>query len=224
MSNERMWQRVDEYLCDELVEHDPILEAVLTRCERAGMPAINVAPNQGKLLMLLARIQGAARILEVGTLGGYSTIWLARGLAEAGHLDTLEVDSRHAAIAEENLDQAGLRSRVQVHVGPAIDTLARLRDEHVPPYDYVFIDADKPSNPEYLRATVALSRPGTLIIVDNVIRGGGVIDTESDDPRVHGVRRMNEMIRQDTRLSATAVQTVGSKGWDGFALVRVSGD
>ncbi|MCP5043989.1 MAG: O-methyltransferase [bacterium] len=222
--NEQAWQRVDEYLCDELVEHDPALEAALARCERAGMPAHNVAPNQGKLLMLLAATQGAARILEVGTLGGYSTIWLARGLAQAGHLDTLEVDSRHAAIADENLAHAGLRDRVQIHVGPAIDTLTRLRDDRVPPYDYVFIDADKPGNPEYLRATVALSRPGTLIVVDNVIRDGAVIDSKSDDPKVQGVRRMNEMIRQDTRLSATAVQTVGSKGWDGFALIRVGED
>jgi predicted O-methyltransferase YrrM len=215
------WHEVDDYLCHWLVEPDPVLDSVLEACEHAGLPAHNVSPNQGKLLMLLAQTQRAGRILEIGTLGGYSTIWLARALPDAGQLDTLEVDSKHASIARENIARAGLSERVQLHEGPALETLTRLAQNPEGAYDFVFIDADKPSNPDYLNRSLELTRPGSLIVVDNVIRNGEVAHVSSDDPRVQGVRRMIEMIADEPRLSATAIQTVGSKGYDGFALLRV---
>lgn len=219
--SEVLWREVDRYLCASLVPSDPVLDAVLEASERAGLPAHNVAPNQGKLLMLLAQIQQARRILEIGTLGGYSTIWLARALPNDGELDTLEVDPDHATVARKNIARANLEDHVQLHEGPALETLARLGAERDDAYDFVFIDADKPSNPDYLHWSLELTRPGSLIVVDNVIRDGEVTNTSSDDPRVQGVRRMIEMIAREPRLSATAIQTVGSKGYDGFALLRV---
>lgn len=195
MSDAR-WSEVDRYICDQLVKSDPILDAALSACDRAGLPEHNVAPNQGKLLMLLAQLQGARRILEIGTLGGYSTIWLARALAANGQLDSLEVDPAHVAVAKENIARANLAARVRVHQGPASDTLAKLveqrRDGKLEAYDFIFIDADKPSNPDYLKFSLELSRPGSTIVVDNVIREGAVADEASDDPKVLGVRRMHE--------------------------------
>ncbi|MBW2292641.1 MAG: O-methyltransferase [Deltaproteobacteria bacterium] len=219
--SEVLWREVDRYLCESLVPSDPVLDAVLEASERAGLPAHNVAPNQGKLLMLLAQLQRARRILEIGTLGGYSTIWLARALPNDGQLDTLEVDPGHAAVARQNIARASLEERVQLHEGPALETLARFAEARNEAYDLIFIDADKPSNPDYLRWSLELTRPGSLIVVDNVIRDGEITNTSSDDPRVQGVRRMIKMISREPRLSATAIQTVGSKGYDGFALLRV---
>ncbi len=215
------WNRVDEFLCDSLVCEDASLVEAREAAARLGLPDHHVAANQGCMLMLLAQTAGARRILEVGTLGGYSTLWLARALAPGGKLDTLEVDPAHIACARSNFARAGFEDRIAVHSGAARETLTRFIDRGVEAYDFVFIDADKPNNPHYLEAALALSHPGTLIVVDNVIREGEVANPDNDDPRVLGVRRMFEMIRGEPRLRATAVQTVGSKGWDGFALLYV---
>lgn len=219
--NQARWSEVDAYLCDALVPSDAILEGALAASLAAGLPEHNVAPNQGKLLALFAKLTSAKRILEIGTLGAYSTIWLGRALSPGGQLDTLEADPKHASVARQNIADAGLSSCVDLHEGNAIETLERFIANRVAPYDFVFIDADKPSNPDYLRACLQLAREGTLIVVDNVIRGGAVVDPANEDPRVIGVRRMNEMLATDPRIEATAIQTVGSKGWDGFALIRV---
>jgi predicted O-methyltransferase YrrM len=216
-----VWQAVDGYLVDSLLEADPVLEAALTASADAGLPAINVAPNQGKLLQLWARMVGARSILEVGTLGGYSTIWLARALPPGGRLVTLEADPRHAEVATANLARAGLADVVEVVVGRAIDTLPRLADEGRGPFDLAFIDADKQSNADYFGWAVRLARPGGVIVVDNVVRGGGVADAGSDDPVVVGTRRLFEAVAAEPRVSATAVQTVGVKGHDGFLLAVV---
>lgn len=221
MSREQ-WTAVDQYFADMLIPSDPIMDAVLKASEEAGLPAINVAPNQGKLLMLLAQIQHARNILEIGTLGGYSTIWLARALPADGHLITLEINPKHAEVARTNVERAGLSDRVDVRLGRAVDTLSQLVDEKRGPFDLIFIDADKPSNPDYLAGSLKLSRPGTLIIVDNVVRDGAVVDPASTDTSVQGVRRLTDMISHEPRLSATAIQTVGSKGYDGFALMIVN--
>lgn len=220
MSSE-LWTAVDGYISDLLVGQDPMLEAALEASHAAGLPPINVAPNQGKLLHLLARALGAHNILEVGTLGGYSTIWLARALDEGGRLVTLELESRHADVAQANFDRAGLADRVILRRGPAVDSLAELVSEGAGPFDLVFIDADKPSNPEYFEWALRLTRPGSVILVDNVIRDGAVIDAGAQDPAVRGTRRLNELMAADPRVSATEVQTVGSKGYDGFALALV---
>ncbi|MGH3495955.1 MAG: O-methyltransferase [Nocardioidaceae bacterium] len=220
MSGDR-WTEVDTYICDLLVPADPALEATLTASEAAGLPPIAVAPNQGKLLHLLARIHGARAILEIGTLGGYSTIWLARALPPGGHLTTLELDPLHAEVARANLEQAGIADLVTVRVGRAADTLAELAAEGAGPYDLVFIDADKPSNPEYFEWALRMTRVGSVIIVDNVVRGGAVVDATSQEPAILGTRRLNEMMAAEPRVSATEVQTVGSKGYDGFALALV---
>jgi len=190
----------------------------------AGFPPVNVAPNQGKLLMLLAQIQGARHILEIGTLGGYSTIWLARALPLGGRLITLEAAPAHAAIARRNIARAGLSDIVELRVGPALETLPQLAAEGRGPFDIVFIDADKPSNPDYLAWALKLTRCGSLIIADNVVRDGTVANAESRDPSVIGIRRFYERVAADPRLSATAIQTVGIKGYDGIALVRVIAD
>lgn len=219
--SEARWREVDRYLCESLMASDPLLDSVLEASERAGLPAHNVAPNQGKLLMLLAQIQNARRILEIGTLAGYSTIWLARALPPLGRLDTLEVNPSHAEVARENIARAGIEELVHLHEGPALETLARMAAEEGCAYDFVFIDADKSSNPDYLAWSLKLTQPGSLIVVDNVVRNGEVIHGSSDDPRVQGVRRMFEMIAREPRLDATAIQTVGGKGYDGFALLRV---
>jgi predicted O-methyltransferase YrrM len=187
------------------------------------LPAINVSPNQGKLLYLLARIQGARKILEIGTLGGYSTIWLARALPPDGKLITLEADPKHAEVAMSNIDRAGLSNVVEVRLGKALDTLPKLETEGQGPFDLVFVDADKPSNPDYFEWALKLTRSGSVLIFDNVVRHGMVVDGESDDSGLQGTRRLNELLSTDPRVDATAIQTVGVKGYDGFAIALVVG-
>jgi predicted O-methyltransferase YrrM len=218
--SERTWIKVDRYITELFVPPDAVLDAALADSKAAGLPPINVAPNQGKLLMLLAQIQGARRILEIGTLGGYSTIWLARALPRGGRLVTLEADPAHAEVARKNIARAGLADRVRLRVGPALDTLAKLKG----PFDLVFIDADKESNPDYLAWALKLTRRGSLIIADNVVRDGRVANSRSRDAEVLGIRRFNTLVAANPRLSASAIQTVGSKGYDGFALIRVMAD
>ncbi len=219
--NQNTFAAVDAYLNDVLIPSDHILASALQRGAESGLPAHDVAPNQGKLLYLLARLMGARRILEIGTLAGYSAIWLARALPDGGSLITLEADPKHAEVAQGNIAAAGLAEKVEVRIGAASETLAQIAAKGLPPFDLVFIDADKPGNPEYLAWALKLSRVGSLIVGDNVVRDGAVVDAESSDPRVHGVRTFLEMIAQEPRLSATALQTVGSKGWDGFVLALV---
>ena len=221
MSQDR-WTAVDSYLADRLVKADAALDAALADGAAAGLPPIGVAPNQGKLLHLLARVRGARNILEIGTLAGYSTIWLARALPPGGRLVTLEADPKHAAIARKNLARAGLGNMVDVRIGLALDTLPRLEQERRGPFDFVFIDADKPNIPEYFEWALRLSREGSVIVVDNVVRDGAVLDADSADASVQGVRRFNDLLRQDGRVTATAIQTVGSKGYDGFAVALVT--
>ena len=218
-----LWTAVDRYISDLLVPADPALDEALAASAAAGLPPISVSPNEGKLLHLLARIQGARRILEIGTLGGYSTVWLARALPADGRLVTLEADPKHAEVACANLARAGLAGVVDVRVGRALDTLPRLLDEGQGPFDLVFLDADKPSNAEYVRWALRLSRPGTVIVADNVVRGGALVDERSDNSGIRGTRAMFELLAAEPRLSATAVQTVGSKGYDGFAIAVVTG-
>lgn len=219
-----VWTAVDGYITGLLVPADPALDAALEASAAAGLPAINVAPNQGKLLMLLARLQGARRILEIGTLGGYSTIWLARALPAGGRLVTLEANPEYAGVARANLARAGFADVAEVRVGPAAESLPRLAEEGAGPFDLVFIDADKQSTPEYFAWALRLARRGTLIVVDNVVRDGAVVDADSEDAAVQGIRRFNEMAAAEPRVSATAIQTVGSKGYDGFALALVTAD
>jgi predicted O-methyltransferase YrrM len=221
--NQQTWTAVDRYVDDLLVGHDAALEAALRASAQAGLPAINVAPSQGKLLNLLARVLGARAILEIGTLGGYSTIWLARALPADGRLVTLEIDATHAEVARANIAHAGLSQRVQLRLGPALDTLAQLAAERAGPFDLSFIDADKPNIPAYFKWALQLSRPGSLIVVDNVVRDGAVIEAASLDASVQGVRRLNELMASEPRVSATTIQTVGAKGYDGFALALVTG-
>jgi len=219
-----LWTAVDGYITGLLVPADPALDAALEASAAAGLPAINVAPNQGKLLMLLAQQQGARSILEIGTLGGYSTIWLARALPAGGRLVTLEANPEYAEVARANLARAGLADVAEVRVGPAAESLPRLAEEGAGPFDVVFIDADKQSTPEYFGWALRLARRGTLIVVDNVVRDGAVIDADSENPAVQGIRRFNELLAAEPRVSATAIQTVGSKGHDGFALALVTAD
>lgn len=213
-----MWSAVDCYLESSLLTPDPVLDSALAASAAAGLPAINVAPNQGKLLHLVAQMLGARSILEIGTLGGYSTIWLARALPAGGKLVTLEADPKHAQVAKANLVRAGLAHVVDVRLGPALETLPALAGQT---FDLVFIDADKPNNPRYLVWALRLTRPGSVIVVDNVVREGGVLDEASDDPRIQGTRSLFEAIAREPRLEATAIQTVGGKGHDGFVLARV---
>jgi len=220
MSQDR-WSAVDDYFEEALIGQDQVLERALETSRAAGLPGIQVAGNQGKLLSMLARIHGAERILEVGTLGGYSTIWLARALPASGSIVTLELDPKHAAVARQNLEVAKLADRVEIRVGRAAETLAAMVEAKEASFDFIFIDADKPSNPAYLDYALKLSRPGTLIVVDNVVRNGAVADPQSTDPNVIGVRTMMERIAANPRLDATAIQTVGDKGYDGFALIHV---
>ncbi|MDH6114736.1 putative O-methyltransferase YrrM [Kitasatospora sp. MAP12-15] len=219
---QQQWTAVDEYLSGVLVGEDAALTGALATSAAAGLPHIAVAPNQGKLLHLLALTVGARRILEVGALGGYSAIWLGRALPADGRLISLEIDPAHSAVARANLHEAGLEKVAEVRTGRAVDSLAELVDDGAEPFDLVFIDADKPSNPDYFRWALKLTRPGSLIIIDNVVRGGAVADAASTDPSVLGVRAMHELIAAEPRVSATAVQTVGVKGYDGFTLVRVT--
>jgi predicted O-methyltransferase YrrM len=218
---EPRWQEVDDYYGGLYSPDDPVLRSTLESIVAAGMPAISVSPLQGKLLWMLATVTGARRILEVGTLGGYSTIWLARALPPGGRLVTLEISPEHAAVARANLEVAGLADRVDVVVAPAAGTLRRLADDGTDPFDLVFIDADKQGYPEYLPLCVELTRPGGLIVSDNVVRNGAVVDADSEDPTVVGIRRFNEVAAADPRLTTTVLQTVGSKGYDGFAVSLV---
>jgi len=224
MTPKEQWGAVDTYITDRLVPPDSALSAALEASEAAGLPAISVTPNQGKLLHLLARLHAARTILEVGTLGGYSTIWLARALPAGGRLITLEADPKHAEVALANIARAGLSDRVDLRLGPALEALPRIANEGHGPFDLIFIDADKPNTPEYFTWALKLSRLGGLIIVDNVVRNGAVADPDNEDPSIQGMRRFFDLIAQEKRVSATAIQTVGSKGYDGFALALVTAD
>ncbi|MGZ5353896.1 MAG: O-methyltransferase [Actinomycetota bacterium] len=219
MTAER-WRDVDGYLTGLLAPSDAALDAALAASDDAGLPQIAVSPPLGKLLQLLARSHSARTILEIGTLGGYSTIWLARALPEGGRLTTLEVEPRHAAVAGANLERAGLADVVEIRIGPAQRTLSELAGGSRT-FDLIFIDADKPAYPEYLRWSMRVAHPGTLIVADNVVRGGAVADAASEDPNVVGARRFLEVLAAEPRLSATVIQTVGSKGYDGFAIALV---
>jgi predicted O-methyltransferase YrrM len=219
--SKKKWTAVDRYIADTLIPADPVLEAALTASTEAGLPQIAVTPNQGKWLMILAQAIGARSILEMGSLGGYSTIWLARGLPPGGKLITLEADPKHAEVAQANIARAGLDKVVELRLGKALETLPELAAEGLGPFDFIFIDADKGNYPGYIEWALKLSRPGTLIIGDNVVRDGSVIDAANTDPAVQGVRRMNEIVAAEARLAATAIQTVGSKGYDGFMVAIV---
>ncbi|AFY30905.1 O-methyltransferase [Calothrix sp. PCC 7507] len=220
---QEQWTAVDEYITDLFVPPDPVLDATLQSSAIAGLPPHNVSPNQGKLLLLLAQIHGARTILEIGTLGGYSTIWLGRALPADGCLITLEANPKHAEVARANIVRAGLDKIVDIRCGRALDTLPQIAAEGRS-FDLIFIDADKPSNPDYLAWALKLSRRGSLIIADNVVRNGAVIDSTSDDPNVQGIRRFNERLAAEKRVSTTAIQTVGSKGYDGFAIAFITAD
>ncbi len=225
---QELWTEVDRYICDRLIPEDPVLDAALQASDAAGLPPIAVTANQGKLLQLLVRIHGATSILELGTLGAYSTIWLARALPPGGRLVTLEANPRYAEVARANIAAAGIDEIVQLRVGPALETLPALAAEGAP-FDFIFIDADKQNNPGYLEWSLKLSRPGTLIVTDNVVRDGAILDPDAGDPRhgadvVRGIRRFYELLGAEPRLDATAVQTVGAKGHDGFAVALVTGE
>ena len=220
LETDELWTAVDKYINDRLAGDDEALDAALEASQAAGLPPINVAPNQGKLLMMLAEMIGARRILEIGTLGGYSTIWLARGLVPGGRLITLELDPRCAEVARANIARAGLAETVEIRVGNALDTLPSVTAEA--PFDLIFIDADKPSTAAYYEWAVKLSRPGSLIVVDNVVREGAILDAGSDDPHVQGIRRFYELAAADARVSGTVLQTTGAKGHDGIAILRVT--
>ncbi|MFF7973491.1 class I SAM-dependent methyltransferase [Streptomyces sp. NPDC007905] len=223
MSGSQLWDDVDFYFSSHLAPDDDALQAALRDSEAAGLPHISVTAAQGKFLQLLAQVQGARTILEIGTLGGYSTIWLGRALPADGRLISLEYSARHADVATRNIARAGLDRIVEVRVGPALESLPKLADENPPPFDLVFIDADKANNRHYVEWALRLSRAGSLIVVDNVVRGGRIVDTDSMEPDVVGTRAAIELIASHPRLTGTAVQTVGSKGYDGFALARVLG-
>jgi predicted O-methyltransferase YrrM len=218
---EPRWDEVDAYLTEMFVPRDDAFAAALADSDAAGLPAIQVSPPQGRLLELLVRALQARAILEIGTLGGYSTLWLARGLAPGGRIVTLEVDPKHAEVAKRNFERAGRSGAIELRLGPALETLPRLVEERAGPFDLVFVDADKPSLPDYFAWSLRLARPGTMIVVDNVVREGDVVDPKSPDAAVQGVRRMNERIAAEPRVSATTLQTVGGKGYDGLAFVLV---
>ena len=220
--NQEQWTAVDRYVAEKLIPADPVLEAALQASTDAGLPAISVSAPQGKLLHLLARIHRAKTILEIGTLGGYSTIWLARALPAGGKVVTLELDPKHAEVARANFARASLAGVIELRVGKALDTLPQLAAEGRGPFDLIFIDADKVSIPEYFTWALKLSRRGTVIIVDNVVRKGAVVEAGNTDPSIQGVRRLNKMLATETRVSATTIQTVGSKGYDGFTLAVVN--
>ncbi|SDX07117.1 Predicted O-methyltransferase YrrM [Paenibacillus sp. CF384] len=222
MNQAAVWSKVDQYIAERLIEQDVILDNVLTNNQEAGLPVIDVSQAQGKFLNLLVRLHGSKRILEIGTLGGYSTIWLARALPSNGQLVTLELDPHHAQIAAANLALAQVQDKVEIRVGEALQQLALMRDEGVEAFDFIFIDADKPNNPAYLKWALHFSHPGTVIVGDNVVRGGEVLDENNPDPRVIGVRQFYDLLAEESRITATAIQTVGSKGYDGFMIGLVT--
>jgi predicted O-methyltransferase YrrM len=217
----KTWTAVDDYIVASLFEADPVLDAVLKANRDQGLPAIDVSAAQGKLLALLVRIRGAKKVLEVGTLGGYSTIWMARGLPKDGKVVTLELDPHHAKVARSNFERAGVSDKTDLRVGPALQSLAALVDENAGPFDLIFIDADKPNNPNYLASAMKLSRSGTVIVCDNVIRDGAVVKHNSGDANIEGARAAFSFIGGEKRLDGTAIQTVGAKGYDGFAIAIV---
>lgn len=217
----QQWNDVDQYFVGKLHADDTVLERALQRSTEGGLPEIQVSASQGKLLYQLVKIAGAKRILEIGTLGGYSTIWLGRALPENGELITMELEPHHAEVAQANIADAGLSNKVQVIVGRAVDSLAALHAARPESFDFIFIDADKPSNPDYWKWALQFSHPGTVIFVDNVVRNGAVIDANSDNAQVIGVRQVTDLIASEPRVEATAMQSVGSKGYDGFLIVRV---
>jgi len=220
---QKTWTAVDKYVSEMLVSSDKVLDAALEASADSGLPQIAVAPNQGKLLMLLARSINARTILEIGTLGGYSTIWLARALPEGGRVVTLEAEPRHAKVARANFDRAGLAQMIDLRLGKALDTLPKLAAERPAPFDFIFIDADKENIPDYFTWSLKLARPGSMIIVDNVVRDGKVIDAESHNHSIRGVRRVNERLKQEARISATTIQAVRVKGYDAFTMALVTG-
>ncbi|QQZ63628.1 O-methyltransferase [Paenibacillus sonchi] len=222
MGEMNTWSEVDGYFNSRLLPADPVLDTVLDANAGAGLPAVDVAPNQGKLLYLLAKMKGAANILEIGTLGGYSTIWLALALPEAGRLVSLEYEHKHVVVAEDNLRLAGLADKTEVIEGPALESLAALEARGAAPFDFIFIDADKPNNPHYLKWALKLACPGSVIVADNVVRGGEVVQADSKDDRVQGIRQFIDLLAAEPRVEATALQTVGSKGYDGFVLGMVT--
>jgi predicted O-methyltransferase YrrM len=217
----RTWAAVDDYIVSSLFDADPALDAVLAANREQGLPAIDVSAAQGKLLSLLVRIGSAKKVLEIGTLGGYSTIWMARGLPADGKVVTLELDPHHAKVARSNFERAGVSDKVDLRVGPALHSLAGLESENAGPFDLIFIDADKPNNPNYLTWAMRLSRSGTVIVCDNVIRDGAVVKRDSGDANVEGARAAFSFIGAEKRLDGTAIQTVGAKGYDGFAIAVV---
>jgi predicted O-methyltransferase YrrM len=219
--SESLWKNVDQYLGEKLLTEDAVLFQVAAKNAAAGLPAIDVSPLQGKFLHLLAKIQGARRILELGTLGGYSTIWLARALPADGKLISLELEEKHAQAARENLSAAGVSERVDIRVGPALDSLARLQTEGSQPFDFVFIDADKVNTAAYFEHAVKLCRAGSVIVADNVVRKGLLCNAASSDPNVQGMRRFMDAVAKHPKVDATTIQTVGAKGYDGFTLIRV---
>jgi len=219
--SEKSWSEADDFIASLFVHPDAALDDALAASEKAGLPAIEVSANQGKLLMLLARMVGAKRILEIGTLGGYSTIWLARALPKDGRLISLEADRKHAEVARANIESAGFGDKVEVRVGKALDSLPKLAAEGAGPFDFVFLDADKPNNPAYFEWAMKLTRKGSVIVADNVVRWGAITNPASGDASVRGVRHFLELVAREKRVSATAIQTVGAKGHDGFALALV---
>jgi len=220
--NQEQWTAVDQYIGETVVPSDPALDACIAASTKAELPAIAVTANQGKLLHILARLVNAKKILEIGTLGGYSTIWLARALPNDGRLITLEINQKHAEVARANVARAGLSDLVEFRLGRALDGMQKIAAERIGPFDLFFIDADKASIPEYFTWSLKLARPGSIIIVDNVVRKGAVLDAKSDDADVQGVRRLNEMLKTESRVTATTLQTVGSKGYDGFTIALVN--
>lgn len=220
-ASEEVWRDVDAYFIEHLSPEDEALRAVRRASQAAGLPDHEVAPNQAQLLSLLCRMIGARRVLEFGTLAGYSTLWFARAVGTEGHVTSLEVDPTCISVAQANLAAAGVADRVSIIEGPASDSAQQLIEQGTEPFDVVFIDADKPNNPHYLDAALSLTRSGSIIVADNVVRNGAVADPNSDDPRVHGSRALIEAMGADARLAATALQTVGLKGWDGLAIALV---
>lgn len=212
---EKNWQEVDHYFTAKLHKQDEVMDAAIKANEEAELPSIDVAPNQGKMLHLLAKIKGAQHILEIGTLGGYSSIWMAKALPENGTLITLEYSEKHAEVARKNIKLAGLDNKIKVLVGAALDTLPSLKDQK---FDFIFIDADKKNNPHYIKWAIELSNPGTVIITDNVVRGGKVTDAASEDENIKGIREFVDLLSENERIDSTAIQTVGTKGYDGFVI------
>ncbi|MYL50900.1 methyltransferase domain-containing protein [Halobacillus litoralis] len=220
MSNLDTWKQVDQYFIDQLIPADPVMEDVLKANEEAELPSIDVSAIQGKMLQLFVKMKAAKNVLEIGTLGGYSTIWMAKALPEAGHVTTLEFNPKHAEVASRNMEMAGVKDKIEVIVGPALESLPTL-DGHEP-FDFIFIDADKNNNPHYIKEVLKLSKPGTTILVDNVVRDGRLIDSESKDKSIMGIREMFDLLNNHPQLDSTAFQTVGSKGYDGFVLAVVT--